>query len=94
MTGVRFMAMGEQFARLHFMTAAPGTEVLNPLVETRTPRELDRLEKLCEGLSNKEVARAWEAGTDDKLHMKTLYRKLAAHNRTQAAPVAKEAGHF
>jgi DNA-binding NarL/FixJ family response regulator len=92
---VRFMAMGEQYAPIDFMTAAPETEVLNPLVEKLTPRELDMLEKLCEGLSNKEVARA--LGIQEptvKLHMKTLYRKIGAHNRTQAALIAKEAGLF
>ena len=92
---VRFMAMGEQYAPIDFMTAAPETEVVNPLVEKLTPRELDMLEKLCEGLSNKEVARA--LGIQEptvKLHMKTLYRKIGAHNRTQAALIAKEAGLF
>jgi two-component system nitrate/nitrite response regulator NarL len=29
-----------------------------------------------------------------KLHMKTLYRKIGAHNRTQAAMIATEAGLF
>lgn len=92
---VRFMAMGEQYAPIDFMTAAPETEVLNPLVEKLTPRELDMLEKLCEGLSNKEVARALSIQEPTvKLHMKTLYRKIGAHNRTQAALIAKEAGLF
>lgn len=92
---VRFMAMGEQYAPIDFMTAAPETEVVNPLVDKLTPREMDMLEKLCEGLSNKEVARA--LGIQEptvKLHMKTLYRKIGAHNRTQAAMMAKEAGLF
>ncbi len=92
---VRFMAMGEQYAPIDFMTAATETEIVNPLAEKLTPRELDMLEKLCEGLSNKEVARA--LGIQEptvKLHMKTLYRKIGAHNRTQAALIAKEAGLF
>src|SRR6056297_2283709 len=38
---VRFMAMGEQYAPIDFMTAAPETEVVNPLAEKLTPRELD-----------------------------------------------------
>lgn len=92
---VRFMAMGEQYAPIDFMTAAPEIEVLNPLAEKLTPRELQMLEKLCEGLSNKEVARA--LGIQEptvKLHMKTLYRKIGAHNRTQAALIARDAGLF
>ena len=92
---VRFMASGEQYAPIEFMTAAPAPEAVNPLAEKLTPRELQMLEKLCEGLSNKEVARA--LGIQEptvKLHMKTLYRKIGAHNRTQAALIAKEAGLF
>jgi DNA-binding NarL/FixJ family response regulator len=52
------------------------------------------LEKLCESFSNKEVARA--LGIQEptvKLHMKTLYRKIGIHNRTQAALIAKEVGY-
>jgi two-component system nitrate/nitrite response regulator NarL len=92
---VRFMAMGEQYAPVDFMTAAPEAEAVNPLAEKLTPRELQMLEKLCQGMSNKEVARA--LGIQEptvKLHMKTLYRKIGAHNRTQAALIAKEAGLF
>lgn len=92
---VRFMAMGEQYAPIDFMTAAPEVEVLNPLAEKLTPRELQMLQKLCEGLSNKEVAHA--LGIQEptvKLHMKTLYRKIGAHNRTQAALIARDAGLF
>ena len=53
------------------------------------------LEKLCGGLSNKEIAR--ELGIQEptvKLHMKTLYRKIGAHNRTQAALIARDTGLF
>jgi len=92
---VRFMAMGEQYAPIDFMTAAPETEVVNPLAQKLTPRELQMLEKLCEGLSNKEIARALDIQEPTvKLHMKTLYRKIGAHNRTQAALIARDAGLF
>jgi DNA-binding NarL/FixJ family response regulator len=92
---VRFMAMGEQYAPIDFMTAAHETEVVNPLAEKLTPRELQMLEKLCEGLSNKEIARALDIQEPTvKLHMKTLYRKIGAHNRTQAALIARDAGLF
>jgi DNA-binding NarL/FixJ family response regulator len=90
---VRFMAMGEQYAPIDFMTAAPETVVVNPVAALLTPRELQVLIKLCEGKANKEIARdlAIQEPTV-KLHMKTLYRKIGAHNRTQAAMIAKEAG--
>ena len=92
---VRFMAMGEQYAPIDFMTTAAEVTPVNPLAAKLTPRELDMLKKLCEGKANKEIAR--DLGIQEptvKLHMKTLYRKIDAHNRTQAAMIAKEAGLF
>jgi two-component system, NarL family, nitrate/nitrite response regulator NarL len=92
---VRFMAMGEQYAPIDFMTAAPEVTPVNPLAEKLSPREVQVLKGLCEGKANKEIAR--DLGIQEptvKLHMKTLYRKIGAHNRTQAAMIAKEAGLF
>lgn len=92
---VRFMAMGEQYAPIDFMTATPEVTPGNPLAEKLSPRELQVLKGLCEGKANKEIAR--DLGIQEptvKLHMKTLYRKIGAHNRTQAAMIAKEAGLF
>jgi two-component system, NarL family, nitrate/nitrite response regulator NarL len=92
---VRFMAMGEQYAPIEFMTAAPNTAPVNALAEKLSPRELQVLQGLCEGKANKEIAR--DLGIQEptvKLHMKTLYRKIGAHNRTQAAMTAKESGLF
>jgi two-component system nitrate/nitrite response regulator NarL len=90
---VRFMAMGEQYAPIDFMTAAPETVQVNAVAALLSPRELQVLIKLCDGKANKEIAR--DLGIQEptvKLHMKTLYRKIGAHNRTQAAMIAKEAG--
>ncbi len=92
---VRFMAMGEQYAPIDFMTAAAEVTPVNALAEKLSPRELQVLQGLCEGKANKEIAR--DLGIQEptvKLHMKTLYRKIGAHNRTQAAMTAKEAGLF
>lgn len=92
---VRFMALGETYAPIHFMTAQTETGPVNPLAEKLSQREKQVLEKLCVGMANKEIARA--LGIQEptvKLHMKTLYRKIGAHNRTQAALFAKEAGLF
>lgn len=88
------MAMGEQYAPLDFMTAADETKS-NPLAEKLTERELQVLEGLTKGLSNKEIARDLDIQEPTvKLHMKTLYRKVGAANRTQAALIAREAGLF
>lgn len=91
---VRFMAMGETYAPLGFMTAPDPAET-HPLAQRLTPREMDVLKGLSEGKSNKEIAR--DLGLTEptvKLHMKTLYRKLEVNNRTQAALVAHDSGLF
>ncbi|MEM6944565.1 MAG: response regulator transcription factor [Pseudomonadota bacterium] len=89
---VRFMAAGEQFAPLAFMTA-PNEAAEHPLASRLTDRERQVLSGLCAGKSNKEVARDLDLQeVTIKLHVKTLCRKLEARNRTHAAMIAKEAG--
>ncbi|MCA0962794.1 response regulator transcription factor [Salipiger bermudensis] len=91
---VRFMAMGEQYAPIAFMTAAEEVEE-HPLAKSLTKREMEVLKGLTEGKSNKEIARDLEITEPTiKLHVKTLYRKLDVNNRTQAAIVARDAGIF
>lgn len=91
---VRFMAMGEQYAPIDFMTARED-EAAHPLADKLTEREMQVLKGLTEGKSNKEIARDLDLTEPTiKLHMKTLYRKVGASNRTQAALIAKEAGLF
>jgi two-component system nitrate/nitrite response regulator NarL len=91
---VRFMAAGEIYAPISLMTerdAAPATVAGAQL----TARELDVLKRLCRGLANKEIARELDLQeVTVKLHIKTLYRKIAAKNRTHAAMIAKEAGLY
>ena len=51
------------------------------------------LRRLCRGMANKEIARDLDLQeVTVKLHVKTLYRKIDARNRTHAAMIAKEAG--
>lgn len=91
---VRFMAMGEQYAPLEFLRAAQ-EEAPHPLVQRLSGREMDVLRGLVAGKANKEIAR--DLGITEptvKLHMKTLYRKIGAHNRTQAALIARDQGLF
>ncbi|MBD3626135.1 MAG: response regulator transcription factor [Rhodobacteraceae bacterium] len=91
---VRFMAMGEKYAPLDFMTATEEAP-RNAMAEKLSKRELQVLEGLTEGKSNKEIARDLDVTEPTvKLHVKTLYRKIGAANRTQAALLAKEAGLF
>ena len=92
---VRFMAMGEQYAPIDFMTQEEEDVAPNPLAEKLSRRELQVLEGLSQGKSNKEIARDLNLQEPTiKLHVKTLYRKIGAGNRTQAALMAKEEGLF
>jgi len=91
---IKFMAMGEKYAPLDFMTAEE-EEVSHPILDKLTERERQVLQGLSEGKSNKEIARDLDLSEPTiKLHVKTLYRKLEVANRTQAALVARDAGLF
>ncbi len=91
---IRFMAAGEVYAPIKFLTTAPEDD-LPEIAKQMTERELQVLEGLCRGLSNKEIAREVDLQeVTIKLHVKTACRKLGAKNRTQAAIMAKEAGIF
>lgn len=91
---VRFLAMGEKYAPIDFMTAKAEPPT-HPLIGKLTGRETQVLQGLTEGKSNKEIARDLDLTEPTiKLHMKTLYRKIGASNRTQAAMIAKESGAF
>lgn len=58
-----------------------------------TPRELDILEAMAAGLSNREIAeRLFVSENTVKTHAARLFGKLAAKRRTQAVQLAKQAG--
>lgn len=94
LNAVRFMSAGEIYVPAELMrkeAEAPS----HPLADKLSPREIEVLDGLCRGLSNKEIARELELQeVTIKLHVRTLCRKLDAKNRTQAALTAKEAGLF
>ncbi len=91
---VRFMAAGEQYAPVKWMTEAEEAEK-HPLADKLSERELQVLGGLCRGDSNKEIARDLDLQeVTVKLHVKTLCRKLGARNRTHAAMIAKDEGLY
>ena len=58
-----------------------------------TPRELDILEAMASGLSNREIAeRLFVSENTVKTHAARLFSKLSARRRTQAVQLAKTAG--
>jgi two-component system, NarL family, nitrate/nitrite response regulator NarL len=85
-TAAQFMAAGEVYAPFNFMQQKiqTGSELLSS-------REVDVLQGICRGQSNKEIALDYNLHEATvKLHAKTLCRKLGAKNRTHAAMIARD----
>lgn len=58
-----------------------------------TPRELEILELIASGLSNREIAeKVFVSENTVKTHSSRLFEKLGARRRTQAVQLGKEAG--
>lgn len=91
LAAIRFMAAGEVYAPLASQGRPEPAQATG--TATLTGREMDVLKRLCQGLANKEIAR--DLGLQEvtvKLHIKTLYRKIGARNRTHAVLIAREMG--
>jgi LuxR family maltose regulon positive regulatory protein len=62
-------------------------------ISTLTERELEVLHWLAAGLTNKAIAeKLIVAPSTIKQHLKNIYSKLDAHNRTQAVARGRELG--
>ena len=85
-TAVKFMVAGEVYAPIDVLKNQPEVND-SPL----SKRETEVLRGICEGKSNKEIARDLDLQeVTVKLHVKTLSRKLEARNRTHAAMIARD----
>lgn len=85
-SALRFMIAGEIYAPIEFLQGRLRDET-SPL----SKRENEVLQGICEGKSNKEIARDLDLReVTVKLHVKTLSRKLNARNRTHAAMIARD----
>jgi DNA-binding CsgD family transcriptional regulator len=75
---------------------APASFTLNTAAQEQlgiTPRELEMLGFIAQGLSTREIAeRAFVSENTVKTHVSRLLEKLGAKRRTQAIQVAKEKG--
>ncbi|MCC5984460.1 MAG: response regulator transcription factor [Rhodobacteraceae bacterium] len=98
---IAFMGLGERFVPVDILTGGPCPPGAPPATADRaqalaarlTRRESDVLRGLCQGQSNKEIARSLSLSEATvKLHVKTLYRRLGVNNRTQAALLGRQAG--
>ncbi len=85
---VRLMLAGEIYLPTPFLQQGRGRGY-----PTLSPRETDVLKGICDGKSNKEIAREHDLQeVTVKLHVKTMRQKLGARNRTHAAMIAREQG--
>ena len=72
---------------LPFRQAAPLAEI------DLTARELEVLQRVAAGLSNRQIAQElWLSDQTIKFHLHRIYRKLGVANRTEAARYAYERG--
>lgn len=87
---IKFVLSGERYFPFDF-GASEASMQQDDTFASLSARELQTLEQLCIGLSNKEIARNLDiAEVTVKLHVKNLLSKLGVSNRTQAALLAKE----
>jgi DNA-binding NarL/FixJ family response regulator len=75
-----------------YLIAAAGADD-NPLVEALTPRELQVLELVADGLPNKAIGTALGVSDETvKFHLTSVFGKLGASNRTDAVRLALRRG--
>jgi two-component system nitrate/nitrite response regulator NarL len=84
---IKFMATGERFVPLDIMQGSDDDDADS----TFSRRESEVLRALAEGQSNKEIANTLNIQEATvKVHVKSIFRKLGAKNRTHAALLARE----
>jgi LuxR family maltose regulon positive regulatory protein len=84
---------GEPAGKLGVPTGSKGAPVQTPLVEPLSEREVEVLQLIAEGLSNREIsARLVISLSTVKGHTANIYGKLDVHSRTQAVTKAKTLG--
>jgi DNA-binding NarL/FixJ family response regulator len=87
---IKFVLLGERYLPFDFGSTSTPNKPTGEF-ENLSGREMQTLEQLCIGLSNKEIARNLDIQeVTVKLHVKNLLAKLRVSNRTQAALLAKE----
>jgi DNA-binding NarL/FixJ family response regulator len=87
---IKFVLSGERYVPFDFGSSDGAAEVSSEFAKL-SAREMQTLEQLCIGLSNKEIARNLDIQeVTVKLHVKNLLAKLGVSNRTQAALMAKD----
>jgi DNA-binding NarL/FixJ family response regulator len=67
------------------VTLPPAARHEEPLMESLTTRELEVLERVADGLPNREIARALDISEHTvKFHLASIFGKLGVSTRTEA----------
>lgn len=89
---VRFVLSGERYFPFGFESDTPPSGKKGGYCGL-SGREIETLRGLCQGKSNKEIARELDLQeVTIKLHVKNIFAKLGVKNRTQAALRARDDG--
>lgn len=73
--------------------AGQGLDQLDPLAEPLTERERQVLQRIAQGLANKQIAAALGISEHTvKFHLSSIYTKLGATNRTEAVRLGTRQG--
>jgi len=78
-----------------FIPRAYHEESLTLDIASLTPRQIDVLSYICQGHSNKIIARKLEMSENTvKTHMAVIFQVLGCNNRTEAALIARKKGYL
>jgi DNA-binding NarL/FixJ family response regulator len=92
-SAIRAVTLGLIVLAPEFSEALNTTAVFEPIKEHLTPRELEVLALMSDGLSNKVIARRLEIGESTvKFHVSAIIAKLRASSRTDAVGRGLRAG--
>ncbi|WP_168733200.1 response regulator [Thalassobius vesicularis] len=90
---IQLIASGEVFLPSTLIAAQASDDEQQGQGSDLTPRERSVLRSLCNGNTNKEIAREEEISeVTVKMHLRAICKKLDARNRTHAALIARELG--
>ena len=93
LSALRLMAAGETYVPRTVINALPGRQASRPSFNNLTPRELDVLKLVAQGLSNADIARRLVVSDHTvHRHLANILRKLGLSSRAAAAAAGVRPG--